>query len=415
MKTLTEELIENKIVYLSDGIYKLNKFKLSEKYLSSNLLEHFLPLVEHSYLFNMLKLEESPLIKEHNSYQKESCCKVCSKSTEFVSWKYGYKNFCCKECERVGRSITMTNKSQEEKESAQLKRKITNLEKYGVENPMSLKEIKDKVVKTQNELYGGTFNLVKAKQTKLEKYGDENYNNTKKQQETMLNTYGVNTTLKIPEKRNAEKAKQTCLEKYGVEFPLLNSDIQQKSLITKLIKYGNDRYVNPQKHSETKQGFTEIQWEEIHNKRLDTIEDKYGDRGYINIDKRDLTCLEKYGVKNISQANIDTTSGYKWKEYTLPSGGIIKYQGYEHYLLDELLLEYKEDEIITERKEIPEIWYIGKDNKTHRYFPDIFIPKTNTIYEVKSEYTLNIDLETNNLKFEAVREAGYNFVLKVYR
>lgn len=47
-------------------------------------------------------------------------------------------------------------------------------------------------------------------------------------------------------------------------------------------------------------------------------------------------------------------------------------------------------------------------------FPDIFIPKTNTIYEVKSDYTLNVDLETNNLKFQAVKDSGFNFVLKVY-
>ena len=63
---------------------------------------------------------------------------------------------------------------------------------------------------------------------------------------------------------------------------------------------------------------------------------------------------------------------------------------------------------------MPEIWYIGTDNKQHRYFPDVYIPKTNTIYEVKSEYTLNINLEINKLKFQAVKDAGYNFVLKVY-
>ena len=63
---------------------------------------------------------------------------------------------------------------------------------------------------------------------------------------------------------------------------------------------------------------------------------------------------------------------------------------------------------------MPEIWYIGTDNKQHRYFPDVYIPKTNTIYEVKSEYTLNVNLEINELKFQAVKSAGYNFILKVY-
>ena len=63
---------------------------------------------------------------------------------------------------------------------------------------------------------------------------------------------------------------------------------------------------------------------------------------------------------------------------------------------------------------MPEFWYIGLDDKTHRYFPDMYRPKTNTIYEVKSEWTLNLEYDTNILKFQAVKDAGYNFVLKVY-
>ena len=36
------------------------------------------------------------------------------------------------------------------------------------------------------------------------------------------------------------------------------------------------------------------------------------------------------------------------------------------------------------------------------------------LYEVKSEYTLNINLEINELKFQSVRDSGYNFNLKIY-
>ena len=124
--------------------------------------------------------------------------------------------------------------------------------------------------------------------------------------------------------------------------------------------------------------------------------------------------MKRYGVSNYAQSGLDTTSGYRWKEFEMPSGEIVKYQGYENKLFDELLLEYKEDEIITSRKDIPEIWYIGIDGKKHRYFPDVYAPSTNTIYEVKSEYTLNVNKEINELKFEAVKDAGYNFILKVY-
>ena len=131
------------------------------------------------------------------------------------------------------------------------------------------------------------------------------------------------------------------------------------------------------------------------------------------IKKMGDTCFKNHGFRHPSQVGIFHTE-YKWKEYTLPSGSIIKFQGYENKLLDELLLEYSEDKILTSRKDMPEIWYTGLDDKQHRYFPDAYIPSTNTIYEVKSDYTLEKYKEINLLKFQAVKDAGYNFELKIY-
>ena len=144
--------------------------------------------------------------------------------------------------------------------------------------------------------------------------------------------------------------------------------------------------------------------------------------GYINpqlhpdvLQKTQKTSIERYGVRNYNQlGNRVNLPNFNFKEYILPSGKILPFQGYENKLLDELLLEYTEDEIKSLREDIPPIWYVGLDGKTHRYFPDVYIPKTNTIYEVKSEYTLNAEYDTNILKFQAVKDAGYNFILKVY-
>lgn len=46
----------------------------------------------------------------------------------------------------------------------------------------------------------------------------------------------------------------------------------------------------------------------------------------------------------------------------MPSGKIIDYQGYENFALDELLNveNINEDDIITNRKDVPEIWYTDK-------------------------------------------------------
>jgi hypothetical protein len=41
-----------------------------------------------------------------------------------------------------------------------------------------------------------------------------------------------------------------------------------------------------------------------------------------------------------------------WKDYTMPSGKIIRVQGYEIFALDLLLRTYKEEDLIINLKEI---------------------------------------------------------------
>lgn len=396
---ITTILLNKRIVYKKQTSYCLNRTKLESIGISSEEM-----------LFISLRDENSPLIKHTESYQLLPICNLCSSNTEFVSWNKGYKNYCSDECRVYIRTKTIQNRTAEQKLATNNKRKQTKLERYGDENFNNT----EKIVETQNKLYGGVFNVKKSKETKLARYGNESYNNTIKQQQTMEFKFGSNTTFKIPELRNDSKREETNLKKYGVLHPLQNNEVYQKALNTKMLKYGNPNYVNPEKHKDTLKKFSSSDWVNMHMKRLDTISERYGDSGYINLEKRNQTNIERYGVANISQASLNTNAGYRWKEYKLPSGKIIKYQGYEDKLLDKLLERYDENDIITSRGEMPEFWYIGLDNKKHRYFPDVYIPKTNTIYEVKSEYTLNINLEVNKLKFESVIDSGYKFELTIF-
>ncbi len=196
----------------------------------------------------------------------------------------------------------------------------------------------------------------KKKKTRVKNYGDENYNNVKQRE-------------------------QTCLEKYGETNPAKTEEIKDKIKQVKL--------------------------------------EKYGDENYNNIKKQKETILEKYGVTNVMH-NSDIcdkafVNSNKYKKYTLPSGKIINIQGYENHLLDELLLEFDESEILADRADMPELWYI-KDNKKKRYYPDAYIPSTNTIYEVKSSYTNKVweENKTKDLKIKSVIENGFNFILKIY-
>jgi len=106
-------------------------------------------------------------------------------------------------------------------------------------------------------------------------------------------------------------------------------------------------------------------------------------------------------------------SSVLFKDYTLPSGNIIRIQGYEYIALDELVKIYKEDDILTNRRDMPKIKYI-LNGKEKRYYPDIWIKSKNIIIEVKSDYTYKKDLIKNIMKALATRKLKYNFEFWIY-
>ncbi len=133
------------------------------------------------------------------------------------------------------------------------------------------------------------------------------------------------------------------------------------------------------------------------------------------------TMLENHGVEFPSQSAIimekKLESSYKTKRYVTPSGKIWFYQGYENKLFDELLTFNNEEDIITEYSKMPSFWYIDNMGISRKYYPDCFIEKTNTIYEVKSDYTLKEGKKNGvfDLKKKSVIDSGYNFTLKVFK
>jgi hypothetical protein len=136
-------------------------------------------------------------------------------------------------------------------------------------------------------------------------------------------------------------------------------------------------------------------------------------------DKQKQTIIINYGVEHQSQnskiAEKMLKNSYKTKLYKLPSGKIISYQGYENFALDELLFEEKtnENDIITKRNNVPEIWYNDENNKCHRYYVDIYIKSQNRCIEVKSQWThqmKNYILEKKN----AAESLGYKYDLWIY-
>ena len=113
------------------------------------------------------------------------------------------------------------------KHSKEINRQLweeANLIKYGVRNPSSSAEIKEKRKQSLQQKYG-VDNIFQAKATKeqikqtcLEKYGADHYNKTKegqkKRKETCLARYGVDHYNKTAEGKT--RREQTCISRYGV-------------------------------------------------------------------------------------------------------------------------------------------------------------------------------------------------------
>jgi hypothetical protein len=133
--------------------------------------------------------------------------------------------------------------------------------------------------------------------------------------------------------------------------------------------------------------------------------------------KKCQTNMDKYGVNYACQSieilQKQQENSLKFKKYIMPSGEIRLIQGYEHYALNDLLKEYYEKDIITNRKDIPKIQYLF-DNSTRYYFPDIYIPLNNKIIEVKSIWTYNKNLSKNIAKQEACIANSYLFEFWIY-
>jgi hypothetical protein len=228
----------------------------------------------------------------------------------------------------------------------------------------------------------------RIKNTMVDKYGVEYAAQSQifidKMKETTLERYGVENANQSEEIR--EKIRQTNLEIYGVEYGLQNVNVKEKRKLTNLEKYG---FENPLQNEEIKKKIREQN-------------------------------LEKYGVEHPSQnqeiMEKQIKSSYYLKDYKLPSGELIKIQGYEHYALDELLKceNINENDIITGSKNVPIVWYNDAADKKHRHYVDIYIPLQNKCIEVKSTWTFKMQKETIFLKQNAAKEVGYLYEIWVY-
>lgn len=134
-------------------------------------------------------------------------------------------------------------------------------------------------------------------------------------------------------------------------------------------------------------------------------------------EKRKQTCLKLYKTEHPMQNPqiLSKALAKSSKTYIFPSQNTVQVHGYEPFCLDLLLKQgINETDIRVGCQNVPSISYTKENGKTGVYFPDIWIPKLNTLIEVKSHWTWLVRLQRNQLKLRASAQAGFNIYLYIF-
>jgi len=214
------------------------------------------------------------ILNDWSDYPK--ICPTCNQPiTKFCSATVPYKEtYCSHSCRSRGKEWND-------------KRKQTLLERHGSE--------------TYNNRSG-------AKQTCEERYGVSHHNKNpeikKKGTDTMIERYGGSGPMNSPILR--ARITKTNQERYGVEFPFQNKNIQQKVEESNLQNHGNRFFMSTP---------------EFRIKSRQSLMDRYGVESNMHVPEY-----------------LDRRDWFSQKQYTFPSGKIVRVQGNEPKALD-LLLE----------------------------------------------------------------------------
>lgn len=348
----------------------------------------------------------TPIIKRlfyiKHDYNTLLICEICNKNEKNWS-KNIYKNTCKnKDCikeyvklnwtqekennRREKIKLTKSKFTQEQKDTIISKIKHTNLLKYGKESYAQTKEFKEYMINTFG--YISPFELKDTHD---------------KSKQTLINRTGYNHNFKIPEIK--ENRKQTFIKNYGFNTPAENPDIKQKIIDTNQEKYNSN---------------SPLQNDEIKKKSIETLNKNYGVNSPLQnkdiLTKFKKTMLDTYGYEYWLQDDKNREylllKSFQYKKYIF-NNKTIYLQGYEDYVLFNILNIYNDSDIIINNSDITkiigEIYYIGTDNNKHKYYPDFYIKSINKIIEVKSKYTYNKDINNNLIKEQACKDMGLNF------
>ena len=237
----------------------------------NNLKQIFPKLITPQYIeFIDNSISADVDIKEKIFLVKNNLCEIpkceyenCNNDKSFLSMTKGYNSGCCKDHST----------------------KVTNIKKYGCENPMQSSKVKEK-----------------SKHTSLEKYGYDNPAKSQiikeKQQATYFKKTGFKSPLENPEIQ--EKIKLTNFEKYGVSNPMSVVEIAEKFKSTMIERYGVA---------------TPMQSDEIKKKSRSKMMSIHGVSHFNKSDKFRKKCRYEYYTKKILSAHYPVKPLFSIEDY----------------------------------------------------------------------------------------------------
>lgn len=265
----------------NDSGWKCRKDRLKNKH--PEIYNEILLFLENNQDLIDLPFKQQIYHFIHNITEKQQCKECYTNNIKFFDISRGYQQFCSLKC---------SNKNKNKIK----KTKQTNIEKYGVINPMLNPEIKEKI-KEKNlknfdseNPFGSKKIQDKIKKTNKDKYGVEVASKSdrvkEKYKETCIKKYNVETHWFDPEFKR--KVKEKIVEKFGVDNVFKNGEVITKIKQTNLERYDTDI---PSKNVDIK------------NKIKQTNFNRYGDECILRLkkvkDKIKRTNLDKYGTECI--------------------------------------------------------------------------------------------------------------------
>lgn len=167
----------------------------------------------------------------------------------FISFRQGYNRFCgtmksCI-CAREDLSDRSSARSADDKARINSKRRTTNQDRYGCENPLQLSSVREQIKLTNQERYGVSNPQQnpgirdKTKLTTKLKYGADSILATSSSMRA-----DINKALKNTAKDRIKKTKKTIEDRYGVSNPSQIAGVSEKKKSTYRANWNADHFMS---------------------------------------------------------------------------------------------------------------------------------------------------------------------------